>query len=257
MKKQFFSSGIIVVLVLLAGCSSLNSSSGGTLTGQTWVLTELAGQPLVADSGISASFSTDGTVSGSAGCNRYNGKYTVSGDSLTFSVNMAMSMMMCEQAVMDQETAYINTLGQVKTYSVADSQLTLKDASGKTILVFQSQSQDLAGTSWEVVNFNNGNQAIVGVITGTTLTAEFGKDGTLSGSGGCNNYSGPYTVDGDKIKIGPLASTMMACTDPDGVMEQETQYLAALQMAQTYQLEGNVLELRRSDQSLVAIFHQK
>jgi heat shock protein HslJ len=64
-------------------------------------------------------------------------------------------------------------------------------------------------------------------------------------------------VDGDKIKIGPLASTMMACADPDGVMEQETQYLAALQMAQTYQLEGKVLELRRSDQSLVAIFHQK
>ena len=216
------------------------------------MLTELAGQPLVANSAISASFSTDGTVSGSAGCNRYNGKYTVSGDSLTFSVNMAMSMMMCEQAVMDQETAYINTLGQVKTYSVADSQLTLKDASGKTILVFQAQSQDLAGTSWEVVNFNNGNQAIVGVITGTSLTAEFGKDGTLSGNGGCNNYSGPYTVDGDKIKIGPLASTMMACAEPEGVMEQETQYLAALQLAESYQVEGGVLELRRTDQTLVA-----
>lgn len=257
MKKQFFSSGIFVVLVLLAGCSSLNSSRGGTLTGQLWVLTELAGQPLVADSGISASFSTDGTVSGSAGCNRYNGKYTVSGDSLTFSVNMAMSMMMCEQAVMDQETAYIKALGQVKSYSLSGDRLSLKDEDGKDILVFQAQSQDLAGTSWEAVNFYNGNQAIVGVITGTSLTAEFGRDGTLSGNGGCNNYSGPYTVDGDKIKIGPLASTMMACTDPDGIMEQEAQYLSALQMAETYQVEGKVLELRRSDQTLVALFHQK
>jgi heat shock protein HslJ len=256
MKKLFFSSGIFALL-LLVGCAPMNSASGGTVTGQTWVLTELAGQPLVADSGISASFSADGTVSGSAGCNRYNGKYTTSGDSITFSVNMAMTMMMCEQAIMDQETVYINTLGQVKTYSVADSQLSLKDASGKTILVFQAQSQDLAGTSWEAVNFFNGNQAIVGAITGTTLTAEFGKDGTLSGNGGCNNFNGPYTVDGDKIKIGPLASTMMACAEPEGVMEQESQYLAALQMAETYQVEADVLELRRSDQTLVAIFHQK
>ncbi len=257
MKKLLFSSGILTLLVLIAGCAPLNSASGGTLTGQTWVLIELAGQPLVTDSGITASFSADNTVSGSAGCNRYNGTYTASGDSITFSVNMAMTMMMCEQAIMDQETAYINALGQVNTYSVSDSQLTLKDASGKTILVFQAQSQDLAGTSWEAVNFNNGNQAIVGVITGTTLTAEFGKDGTLSGNSGCNNYSGPYKVDGEEIKIGPLASTMMACTEPEGVMEQETQYLAALQMAESYQVEGQVLELRRSDGTLVVIFHRK
>jgi heat shock protein HslJ len=64
-------------------------------------------------------------------------------------------------------------------------------------------------------------------------------------------------VNGEEIKIGPLASTMMACAEPEGVMEQETQYLAALQMAESYQVEGKVLELRRSDQTLVALFHQK
>jgi heat shock protein HslJ len=170
---------------------------------------------------------------------------------------MAMTMMMCEQAIMDQESAYINALGQVKTYSISNDRLSLKGADGKDILVFQAQSQDLSGISWEAVNFNNGNQAIVGVITGTALTAEFGRDGTLSGNGGCNNYNGPYKVDGEEIKIGPLASTMMACTEPEGVMEQETQYLAALQMAESFQVEGQVLELRRSDGTLVVIFHRK
>lgn len=257
MKKLLFSSGILTLLVLIAGCAPLNSPSGGTLAGQTWLLIELAGQPLVTDSGITASFGADGTVSGSAGCNRYNGTYTTSADSITFSVNMAMTMMMCEQAIMDQESAYINALGQVKTYSISSDRLSLKDADGKNILVFQAQSQDLSGTSWEAVNFNNGNQAIVGVITGTALTAEFGRDGTLSGNGGCNNYNGPYKVDGEEIKIGPLASTMMACTEPEGVMEQETQYLAALQMAESYQVEGQVLELHRSDGTLVVIFHRK
>jgi heat shock protein HslJ len=242
--------------VLLGGCASL-SSSGGDLTGPTWVVTQLSGQPLVENSGITASFSSDGTVSGSAGCNRYNGEYTSSGASITFSVNMAMTMMMCEQAVMEQESAYINALGQVRTYSISGDQLSLKDADGTEVLLFQAQSQDLAGTSWEAVNFYNGNQAIVGVITDTTLTAEFGMDGTLSGSSGCNNFSGSYTVDGQKIKIGPLASTMMACEDPEGVMEQEAQYLAALQMAETYQVEGQVLELRRSDGTLLVLFHRK
>ena len=257
MKKHFFSSGIFVVLVLLAGCSSLNSSKGGTLTGQPWVLTEMAGQPLAADTVITTIFNADGSVSGSAGCNRYNGKFTLSGNSISFSVNIAMSMMMCEQSIMDQESAYINSLGEVRTMSIFNNRLSLKDVNGKSLLVFKAQSQNLSGTSWEAVNFYNGNQAIVGVITGTSLTAEFGKDGTLSGNGGCNNFSGPYTVDGEKIKVGPLASTMMACADPEGVMEQEAQYLSALQMAETYQVEGKVLELRRSDQSLVAIFHQK
>ena len=50
---------------------------------------------------------------------------------------------------------------------------------------------------------------------------------------------------------------MMACAEPEGVMEQETQYLAALQMAESYQVEGQVLELRRSDGTLVVIFHRK
>lgn len=257
MQKLFPLTGISILLVLFAGCAPSNPATEGTLAGQTWVLSELAGQPLVADSNITANFNADGSVSGSAGCNRYTGEFTASGDSISVSANMAMTMMMCEQAIMDQETAYINTLGQVKTYSVADSQLTLKDASGKTILVFQAQSQDLAGTSWEVVNFYNGNQAIVGVIEGTTLTADFGKDGTISGNGGCNNYTGSYKVDGEDIKIGPLASTMMACAEPEGVMEQETQYLAALQLAESYQVEGGVLELRRTDQTLVAIFNRK
>ena len=95
------------------------------------------------------------------------------------------------------------------------------------------------------------------MLAGTTLTADFGKDGTLSGNSGCNTYSGGYKVNGDQITIGPLASTMMACSDPVGVMEQEAQYLAALQSAATYQIEGNVLQLRTKDDALAAIFNRK
>jgi heat shock protein HslJ len=89
------------------------------------------------------------------------------------------------------------------------------------------------------------------------MDIQFGKDGTVSGKSGCNTYNGPYTVTGSQIKIGPLASTMMACSDPAGIMDQEQQYLAALQTAATYQIEGNVLELRTSDGALAADFNKK
>ena len=61
-------------------------------------------------------------------------------------------------------------------------------------------------------------------------------------------------MDGEKITIGPLASTMKFCNDPEGVMDQEAQYLAALQSAATYRIEGNRLELRTADGALAADF---
>jgi len=131
------------------------------------------------------------------------------------------------------------------------------DASNTVVATYNAQTQDLSGTNWNVIGYNNGKQAVTSVIAGTTLTASFGKDGNLTGSAGCNNYNGPYKVSGSQITIGPLASTMMACADPAGVMDQEAQYLAALGTAATYQIENNVLELRTKDGALAADFSKK
>jgi heat shock protein HslJ len=249
---------LCICAVILAACASpASQTGGGDLTGKVWALTELMGKPPVAGTGISAEFGADGKVSGSAGCNRYSGAYTISGNSITFSSPLATTMMMCDAAVMDQENAYLKALGDAKTYAVKGDQLTLIGANNTSLAVYKAQSQDLAGTSWEAVNYNNGKQAVVGLITDTTLTADFGKDGVLSGKAGCNNYSGGYKTNGNQITIGPLASTMMACDQPAGVMEQEAQYLAALQSAATYQIEGNVLELRTKDDALAVILQKK
>jgi len=253
MKRIIVFMTICAGMIILAACAS----PGSDLTGKVWALTELKGAPLTAGVGISAQFTSDGMVSGSAGCNRYTGTYTVSGSSITFPSPMATTMMMCDESVMAQESAYLSVLGEVKTYAIKGDQLTLV-GSDKTILaVYKVESQDLSGTSWEPTGYNNGKQAVTGALEGTTLTADFGKDGTLSGNSGCNTYSGGYKVNGDQITIGPLASTMMACSDPAGVMDQEAQYLAALQSAATYQIEGNVLQLRTKDDALAAIFNKK
>lgn len=38
---------------------------------------------------------------------------------------------------------------------------------------------------------------------------------------------------------------MMTCTEPDGIMDQEAAYMAALQSAASFQFDGNRLTLRR------------
>ena len=63
----------------------------------------------------------------------------------------------------------------------------------------------------------------------------------MSGSGGCNTYSGSYTISGQAMAIGPLGTTGLACAQP--VMDQETQYLATLQGAVDYEIQGNELRI--------------
>lgn len=258
MKRIWFVISLCTGMIIMTACTSSGFlPQEGNLTGQVWALTKLMGKPPVTGTGISAQFSNDGKVSGSAGCNRYSGTYTVSGSNITFSTPMAATMMMCEQQVMDQESAYFKALGEARTFAIKGEQLTLTGEDGTELAVYQAQSQDLAGTDWEVTAYNNGKEAVVGVLEGTSLTASFGGDDTLAGNAGCNQYSGQYTVDGDQITIGTLASTMMMCSDPAGIMDQETQYLAALQSAARYEIEGNVLQLRTKDDALAAIFSKK
>lgn len=257
MKTTVFLVAGMAALLSLAACAPAGSQAEGGLTGKVWVLDSLNGAAPVPGATITAEFTEDGKVGGSAGCNRYSGQYTVSGSNIEFKQSMASTMMACDGPVMDQETAYFQALAAAKSFTVGGDQLTLSDADGDELATYQAQSQNLEGTSWQVISYNNGKQAVVSVVAGSELTADFGTDGRLTGSTGCNNYNGEYKVDGNKITIGPLASTMMFCNDPAGVMDQETQFLAALQSAATYKLEGNRLELRTQDDALAADLQRK
>ena len=168
MKKILISIGLIAGMLILAACAPTSAPQGGTLTGQVWGLTDLSGQRLVAGTGITAQFTTDGSISGSAGCNQYSGKYTVSGSSITIKTPIASTMMACDQKVMDQETAYLKMLADARGYTVSGDQLTFFDANNTALANYKVQPQDLNGTKWEVIGYNNGKQAVTSVLAGTT-----------------------------------------------------------------------------------------
>jgi heat shock protein HslJ len=76
---------------------------------------------------------------------------------------------------------------------------------------------------------------------GVRQTITFAKDGTVFGDSGCNRFTGGYTVKGDRITIGPLASTMMACPQPQ--MDAEATFLFKLQAAVSYHATKKVLKI--------------
>jgi putative lipoprotein len=73
-------------------------------------------------------------VVGSGGCNRLSGTYTLNGDFVGLA-NVAATEMACA-AGMDQEGAFLRTLGRVKSWRVRGDGLELLDGSNATVLEF-------------------------------------------------------------------------------------------------------------------------
>ena len=92
-------------------------------------------------------------------------------------------------------------------------------------------SAGLPGTSWIVLTVGGSD-----TIADNRPTMAFGGDGQVQGTGGCNGYGGPYTVDGDAIEVGELASTLILCEGDVGT--QEAAFMAALRGAQTWRITG-------------------
>ena len=223
------------------------------LTGTAWVLATLNGNEPLEGTTLTLRFGADGSASGTDGCNRFSTTFTQDGANLTINP-AAGTMMMCPEpeGVMEQATAYTAALAQTTAFTANERQLALF-AGNQILATFTADVQDLSGTEWNVTMFNNGREAVVGVIEGTEITTLFGADGELSGSAGCNQYIGGYTVDGNAIQIDQLGSTMRFCAEPEGVMEQEQAFLAALQSAATFSIEGDKLEMRTAGDAIAVM----
>jgi heat shock protein HslJ len=85
----------------------------------------------------------------------------------------------------------------------------------------------------------------VGPLTGTTLTVSF-QEGVVVGHAGCNSFRATYTREGDRLAIGPAAVTRRVCAGK-GIMEQERQFLAAIESTTTWTIERGMLDLHRAD----------
>jgi len=115
----------------LTGCGGEPAS---LLQGAEWAVVEIGGKALVAGSKVTLAFAPDGHLSGNASCNRFMSGYKLSGEGLAIA-EPAGTRMMCDAALMDQESKFLAALGSVHNFSIAaDGALLLRTGDGRTIL---------------------------------------------------------------------------------------------------------------------------
>jgi heat shock protein HslJ len=244
----------------LAGCCRVVAAvTLAALEGQRWRLAHLRGQDDRALAGLPAGITVRfeaGRVQGFGGCNPLAGSYTLEGDRLMLAP-LAGTMMACAPPLMGIETAFTAAFGGTLRYRVAGDRLTLTaDSETKPKLVFVAAPPPrFEGIAWEVTGFNNGRQAVVSPLSGTTLTVSF-KAGSVEGHAGCNRFRSTYTREGNRLAVGATAATRMHCA-AEGVMEQERQFLAALQSATMWAIDDRgMLDLHRADGERVLLAHK-
>lgn len=90
--------------------------------------------PPAKDSKITASFS-EGKVSGSAGCNIFNGAFSATESGGLEVSDLAATKRLCE-GLMGQETSFLELMRQASTWKM--DRVELKVTSGKTTLIFHN-----------------------------------------------------------------------------------------------------------------------
>jgi copper homeostasis protein (lipoprotein) len=95
---------------------------------------------------------------------------------------------------------------------------------------------ELANTRWVPVRI--GERSITGLEREPWFVLE-PRTKHVTGSGGCNRFTGSYESGTGTLKFGALASTRMACP----AMETEATFLKALERTRRFRLAGRKLEL--------------
>jgi heat shock protein HslJ len=101
----------------------------------------------------------------------------------------------------------------------------------------------LANTSWRLVSYGKTGSETP-AMEGPGVTLKFEDGSQVVGSAGCNTFGATYEVSaGSQLSITKVVSTLMACSD-EALMEQETQYLEALQSAESFEISEDSLSIR-------------
>ncbi len=248
---------LVILSLAFSACVSMpgalaNGSDIPDLKGTAWVLAEINGQPVLENSLPTLVFD-ETSLGGNGSCNRFGGDYTQDGDKLSVSA-LFSTMMYCE-GVSDQEQAYLAALQAAASFRIDGGRLIILDASGASTLVFDPQDNSLEGKTWQLTAYAIPN-AITSLIVDTQISAQF-DGGSMSGSAGCNTYNAAYTLDGNKTTFGPAVSTKMFCAEPEGLMQQETDFLSAIATAVTYRVEGRTLTFFNAEGQIVLQFLQE
>lgn len=132
--KRFISARAAIVaaacISALAAAACANSAPRADLSGSSWAVESVAGQPV---SGPSIEFAQD-RISGAGGCNRFFGGYGAEDGRISFSA-IGATRMACEPDIMAREDQFFGALNAAQSYSREGDRLTLTSAEGHAIVL--------------------------------------------------------------------------------------------------------------------------
>ena len=141
---------VLLLGVLAAGCASTRAPGGlpGSPVGPTWRLVAF-GDDRAAVSGATLTFGADGRVSGSTGCNRFFGQYTLAPSGALALSQVGSTRMACPGPAMAQEGRFLAALGTATQAVVDGGRLTLVSAED-ALLTFEGPGRASAAVTGTV-----------------------------------------------------------------------------------------------------------
>lgn len=219
-------------ILLLSACAS--SGAPGSISKDELVGTWVTGETYPSPSEPFLTITEDGTWSSSDGCNDVQGTWSLEPGGTLITEAGPSTLMYCDGAALP------TFMANAKRAVISDGTLTLFGADGKSLVEL------MAGTAPAPTSVPDDALPFVGrwaQMEGAEAYGdrkpylELSKDGTVSGTDGCNRLMGSWTFDGSRISFEPLASTRMACQGVDT-------WLAA---AASATLEGDTLAVFDAD----------
>jgi heat shock protein HslJ len=254
MKKYLLT--LLLISLAISACSAQNGGDSSASLIGSWKLVAYgpANAPIPAVEGVEAglTFEADGKATGTSGCNGLGGDYTVAGDQITFG-EFVSTLMACDDPIMAQEGAAYKVMTGTATYKIEGDTLTITN--DDMVLVFTrgalsseepSTPASLIG-AWTLTSYGSADtlsSALADIQAGLT----FNEDGTVTGTSGCNEFGGGYTVEGAQITFKEIVSTLKLCDTP--LMGQEEAMQQVLTEMATYEINGNTLTISNNGRVL-------
>ena len=114
-------------------------------------------------------------------------------------------------------------------------------------------STKIMENTWSLQSYTGADSNTTPVLNRTVITAEFSTSGKLTGTGGCNSYSGRYMIQSTMMVVSHLTTTSIACQNNNATL-QEKQYYALLEDAAALRIHNGVLTLYGIDGKPTLIF---
>jgi heat shock protein HslJ len=212
-----------------------------TLAGTAWELQSFGEPedllPAMPGTRLTLNFMVE-KYAGFGGCDWYLGVYAAQADHMLRFQTPAQTRVGCTVDIATQQGTFITSLLNVTEYDLLDGKLIAYTVMNQRLLTFvPAQPVPFETTTWALKILRSETRWYP-TILGTEITARF-EGNQVSGSAGCNTYTATFERTDDKLTISDLTVTEMACTEPEGIMDQEEVYLSLLQTTDSMvQLDG-------------------